>query len=492
MVMDADLELDSATNMVMISAMADGNQVVPMGYETAFVLTSGANIVIEDFNTTGDFMVGAAGNYQVHVLVAELDDMMSPNFLDLSAIVPGTTTGADAIALLDDNDICAALQFPGTPVTVSNFGGGGGTDDCTAQAGMALVMDTDIELSDVDSTAMISATADGNQVVPMGYETAFVLTMGTDLVIMDFNTTGDFTVAMAGDYQVHVLIAELDDMMSADFLDLSVITPGVTTGLEALSLLDDNDICAALQVPGTSVTVSDNLGGGGGGGTNCTADAGTASVDEDDVDLDDNGMATITATLDGTQSVPTDFETAFVLTTGSDFTIMDYNTTGTFMVSMVGDYQVHAFVAELTDPMSSDYIDLANTITLGQTTGGDVVALVNTAAICAALQVPGTSVTVNDALTGGNKPTLNVGVFPNPAHERTTVDLQTVATPQFSADQVVVRLLDANGRVLQTHRFDAVTQRTQFDLDLSDLKKGVYYLQTVRGTQVVSERLTKL
>ena len=488
------VDLDS-TGMATITATADGNQTVPMGFETAFVLTMGTDLVIQDFNTTGTFMVSMAGDYQVHVLVAELDDMDSPDFLDLSVITPGTTTGADALNLFASSGICAALQVPGTAVTVSNGnnGGGGGGGACTAAAGMAMVDATSVDL---DSTGMatITAMADGNQTVPMGFETAFVLTMGTDLTIMDFNTNGTFTVNTAGDYQVHVLVAELDDMSSPDFLDLSIVMPGMTTGADVLNLLANSGICAALQVPGTAVTVSDPNNGGGGGGGACTAAAGMAMVDAATVVLDSTGTGMITAMADGNQTVPMGFETAFVLTMGTDLTIMDFNTSGTFTVSMAGDYQVHVLVAELDDTSSPDYLDLS-IVTPGTTTGVDVVNLLGSSGICAALQVPGTAVTVeeNGNIIATNDDPLagfvQVAVFPNPTADYVTVTLETT---DLRTDRTVFRLLNANGQAVRIRRSGDATDLRSFQFDLTDLPGGTYYLQTVRGKAVDTQTITKL
>ena len=485
------VDLDSM-GMATITAMADGNQTVPAGYEVAFVLTSGTNLVIEDFNTTGTFTVTMMGDYQVHVLVAELDDTDSPNFVDLSVIMPGMTTGADVLTLFGNAGICAALQVPGTAVTVTdsnNTGGGGGT--CTAEAGMATVDATTVDLDSM-GMATITAMADGNQTVPAGYEVAFVLTSGTNLVIEDFNTTGTFTVTMMGDYQVHVLVAELDDTDSPNFVDLSVIMPGMTTGADVLTLFGNAGICAALQVPGTAVTVTDSNNTGGGGGS-CTAAAGMATVDAASVELDSMGMATITAMADGNQVVPMDYEVAFVLTMGMDLTIMDFNTTGSFDVNVAGDYQVHVFVAEITDPTSPNFVDLS-VVMPGMTTGADVLNLLSSAGICAALQVPGTAVTVTeeeDLISGipaALTTALRVNVFPNPSADQINIQLDRLMEDD---QQVVIRLLDESGRIVRTERLGTDAQLRGFRMDISSLASGTYYLQAVNGNQVSTQTVHK-
>ncbi|MBL0071580.1 MAG: hypothetical protein IPP34_07140 [Bacteroidetes bacterium] len=66
----------------MISATANGNAFVPAGYQTIYVLTSGAGLVIEQVNATPSFTVTASGNYTIHTLVYD------PATLDLSIVTP--------------------------------------------------------------------------------------------------------------------------------------------------------------------------------------------------------------------------------------------------------------------------------------------------------------------------------------------------------------------------------------------------------------------
>ncbi|MEM9920642.1 MAG: PKD domain-containing protein [Bacteroidota bacterium] len=99
---------------VTISATPDGSAIIPAGYETLYVLTSGAGLVIQATSATPSFTVNAAGSYTIHTLIYD------PNTLDLSIVVPGVTTGFDVNALLiqGGGTICAALDVEGAPVTV--------------------------------------------------------------------------------------------------------------------------------------------------------------------------------------------------------------------------------------------------------------------------------------------------------------------------------------------------------------------------------------
>ena len=88
-----------------------------------------------------------------------------------------------------------------------------------------------------------------------------------------------FEVTEGGNYTIHTLVYD------AATLDLGIIEPGVTTGVDVLGLLTQGggDVCANLDVAGAPVSVSDPFAG------TLTADADTACL----VD----GMATISATV---------------------------------------------------------------------------------------------------------------------------------------------------------------------------------------------------
>ncbi|MEL6634161.1 MAG: serine hydrolase [Bacteroidota bacterium] len=101
-----------------LSATPDGNAVVPTGYSVLYVLTSGANLVIEQTNTTPSFTVATAGDFTIHTLVYNAD-ANDPNFLDLSLIIPGITTGGDVLGIVTSNSLCADLDVAGAPITVN-------------------------------------------------------------------------------------------------------------------------------------------------------------------------------------------------------------------------------------------------------------------------------------------------------------------------------------------------------------------------------------
>jgi len=94
-----------------------------------------------------------SGTYTIHTLVAETSDNTSADFLDLSVVVPGTTTAADVIDIVTNNDICASLDPVGAPFMLM---------DCPP------VLTPDISISDpcaCGKDGNILVTADGVEVL---------------------------------------------------------------------------------------------------------------------------------------------------------------------------------------------------------------------------------------------------------------------------------------------------------------------------------------
>ena len=115
-------------------------------------------------------------------------DPTDPNFLDLSVVQPGVTTGVDVLNIVTTNGLCASLDVTGAPVHVQA---------CTADAGTLTIDQDPVTLA--GGSATVSATPDGNIHVPAGYSVLYVLTSGSGLVIEQVSTTApSFTVNAAG------------------------------------------------------------------------------------------------------------------------------------------------------------------------------------------------------------------------------------------------------------------------------------------------------
>ena len=118
---------------------------------------------------------------------------------------------------------------------------------CTANAGTLVIDATPVCL--VAGSATISATPQGNAVVPAGYSTTYVLTIGG--VIQSVSNSPVFVVNNILNYTIHTLVYD------PNTLDLSIVVPTVTTAQDVVNLLvqGGGTICAALDVMGATANV---------------------------------------------------------------------------------------------------------------------------------------------------------------------------------------------------------------------------------------------
>ena len=336
---------------VTLSATPDGEAVVPQGFSQAYVLTSGTGLVIEQLGSLPQFTVTSSGIYTIHSFVYPTD-------LDLSVVVPGTTTGFDVNGLLiqGGGELCASLDVTGAQFIVSDPVAGtmsGGADACFN-----------------GGNAMLMATANGDANIPAGYSQAYVLTSGTGLVIEQLGATPEFTVTTGGLYTIHSFVFPSD-------LDLSVVVPGVTTGFDVNGLLvqGGGSLCASLDVAGAQFNVADPMAGTMSGGADACF----------------NGeSAMLMATANGDANIPAGYSQAYVLTSGTGLVIEQLGATPGFTVTTGGLYTIHSFV------FPSD-LDLS-VVVPGVTTGFDVNGLLvqGGGSLCASLDVAGAQFNVSD------------------------------------------------------------------------------------------------
>jgi len=155
-------------------------------------------------------------------------------------------------------------------------------EPCNVDAGTLSIDATPVTL--VDGSATISATPNGDEVVPTGYNRIYVLTKGAALVIEQVSETPSFSVAMVGKYTIHTLVYD-------ETLDLSIVVPGLTTGFDVNGLLiqGGGDICAALDVAGAMVMVMEEVDP-----CDNVTDGGKIAEDEDPIDCGPYDAALIT------------------------------------------------------------------------------------------------------------------------------------------------------------------------------------------------------
>jgi Ricin-type beta-trefoil lectin domain-like/HYR domain/Secretion system C-terminal sorting domain/Lectin C-type domain len=118
----------------------------------------------------------------------------------------------------------------------------------------------------------------------------------------------------------------------------------------------------------------------------CTAVAGSTTVANVNLTLNPR-TATISGTTTTNSTVPTGYQTAYILTKGAAKTIVQTSTIPIFKVMEEGDYCVHVFI------YNPSTLNL-NTIQLGTTTAAQLLANLATNCICASLNTAGSCVTV--------------------------------------------------------------------------------------------------
>ncbi len=151
--------------------------------------------------------------------------------------------------------------------------------------------------------AIITAIANGDAVIPAGFETIFVLTSGSDLTIVDVKDVPSFEISVEGNYTIHTLVYD------PSTLDLSIVQIGQTTGFDVYNLLTQGagTICGNLDVTGASfVVTSPSIDVLSTADENCGNEDGLASLSPATYDFDwsDGGTGAIRNDLkEGTYTV---------------------------------------------------------------------------------------------------------------------------------------------------------------------------------------------
>jgi len=349
-----------------ISATPDGNGVVPDGYAVAYLLSQGPGQLVMQVSVGASFTVTQADGYAIHELVYD------PNVIDLGVLTPGETSIQEIIDFFIDNAgfICGSIDPVGAVFVVEDC------NSCLAEAGGLTAVEPIACL--VGGMADLSATPDGNAVIPVGYEILYVLTQGPGLVIMELGAMPTFSATQAGDYAIHTLVHD------PNTLDLSGVVLGSTplSDIESQLIQAGGLICGSLDVTGAAITVQECVP--------CDADAGTLTIDEASVCLF-QGTTQVGAMPNGDIVVPDGYEVAYALSQGANLTIVALNGGPVFPITVPGTYLIHTLVY---DPNTID----VGLIELGLTTGFDIYTLLVQGGgdICGAIDLVGATVVVND------------------------------------------------------------------------------------------------
>ena len=391
------------------------------------------------------------------------------------------TTGVDVFGLISEGGgaICASLDVAGAPFNAA---------ECACQA-FAGTMTADADAACFGGYTTISATANGDAVVPEGFSNIYVLTQGEGLVIVNAGAEPAFEVIEAGNYTIHSLVYD------PATLDLGIVEFGVTTGFDVFGLITDGggSICASLDVAGAPVAVEN-------------PDAGHIQAESFLNCFELGESTTLVGIPNGDAIVPDGYEVLYVLTQAWDLTILGVNTVPEFEVDSWNVYRIHTLVY---NPATLDL----SIVTIGETTGFDVFGLLVDGGgdVCASLDVPGAlffawkpwicdflgsfyhnmtvetqEVQLQKWMAAADSPealerllieaAADVAVYPNP-----TVDVLNVELTGFAANQPVqVELHDVTGRVVMATAWNAGST-DRFELDLAAHKAGQYHLVLTQG-----------
>ncbi|HEX2616404.1 MAG TPA: T9SS type A sorting domain-containing protein, partial [Flavobacteriales bacterium] len=472
---------DCLTNSTWIGAVANGDAVVPDGFQVAYIFTEGDARTIIGRSAEPWWQVTATGTYYIHTLVYD------PATLDFSLIETGVTTAADVDALLTQGggEICAGLDLVGAMVMVGD-----------PHAGGLSVPSPNACLE--DGLVTLTATPTGGSVVPDWYEVVYVLSRGTDHVIVAAGPDPSFTVTEVDYYTIHTLVYD------PSTLDLGDIVLGTTTTADVNGWLTQGGgyLCGSLDRVGAEVKVDECTK------KDCTAEAGCLRSCAP-IQCLHQGDAELAAVSGVGAVVPTGYVHAYVLTRGWDLTVEGVSGTPHFTVHHPGLYRIHSLVY---DPATLDL----NTVQLGSTTAAEVNALLiqGGGTICAALDLRGACFLVLGSWWCGwwdchrmaegdltdqaahdhgmlksieNDTPVGFNAWPNPV-----VDVLTMDVTAYADAPVQVDVLDAAGRVVaEPLRVSAVEGSNRLTLPFDGMQAGTYLVRVTTGDHVEVVRVVK-
>lgn len=221
-----------------IYALPDKDPVVPEGFLTTYLLSSGADRLIRGLSNTPSFILEGEGRFTIHTLVYDTAG------LSLDSVIVGKTKAGSILEKLiqGGGSTCGALDLEGASIEL-------GDCPCLAQFGTLEPSDACLD----ENGAVLEASVLTKAVVPQGYEQLFILTSGDDLIIRELSNEPYFEIDEIGQFAIHNLV------FNPGSLPLTWIQYGQTS----LNILNDfliqggGDICAALDINGATFVVDE-------------------------------------------------------------------------------------------------------------------------------------------------------------------------------------------------------------------------------------------
>ncbi len=367
-------------NDVTLSAISNGDEVIPEGYSITYLLSRDSTRIITDISDNPVFNVTAPGRYRIHTLVynANPNDL---DFLDLSNVEVGQTTIGVLLERIVETPLCASLDEEGALFNVLPC-------DCNVSTGTLtadlLPIDACLD-SDEEDQLTLSAQINGDEIIPNGYTHVFFLTVesGGGQIILEQADTPEFVVETAGNYHIYSLVyfpVEND----SNFLDISFLDLGVTSWQDFVGSVSTQDVCFSIDTEGVSFTVVDCI--------TCDAEVGTLSLlplsDEDCIDPAAQNLVTVIATPNGDDVIPDGYTVSYLLTSGVNNILISIAEEPQFTISSIGAYNIFPIVYT-SSPGDPHFLDLGGFVP-GTTQISDIRDFITQNGICADVAENGT------------------------------------------------------------------------------------------------------
>lgn len=354
----ASQEICLPENGAVLKAVPANDAVVPDGFETLFVLTTGEDLVIQQVSEAPSFTVEApTGLYTIHTLI--YDDAT----LDLGIVEFGTTTGVDVNNLLiqGGGDICGSLDVAGVKF---RFGECDEEETCPAEPATISTNDLTAICADDGVADPIDVIVNGGN----GANSQWIIT-DADGNILSLPDAPPFDFEGAGAGVCQIWYVTFEETLEGAEVDANIAD---LAGCFALS-----NAIAVTRLTGADCQQEE-----------CTAEAGTVRSFFQPCLRE--GAANLTVRVDEPPVVPEGYEMLYVLTAGNSLVIEQVSSEPSFTVTRTGRYRVHSLVKNATLNLDA--------ITLGETTASELNALLVQGGgnICAALDLTGAFFSVRE------------------------------------------------------------------------------------------------
>jgi len=438
-----------------LNAVQDGNAIVPSNYDSVYFLTVGPMERISALSISSPtFSVNTSDTFRIFYLNAEITDSGSPEYIDLGTIQFGITTIGDIAAGIMDSGVCADLTIPGAEIIVLPDPAA----PCTAFASSVTPVASTVPLANGEAT--LEAIPDGGASKPGTTDLSFVLAQGIEQTIIALSDTPQFTVTETGVYSIHALVAETSDPSSLEYLDRSDWISNEIDVFGVFDLIFDEQICADIDLFGTEFQVTS--------GSSCAAFSGSVTPTADSVDLI-NQSVRISAVPDGNAIVPANFDRTYVLSFGPNKIVQAISAVPRFDVSEGGNYYIHAWVGEFTDPNAIDYVNL-NAIQQGISPISDILLQIQGSGICSSIDEDGGRVRVIEVI-----PSLALQLRATQRGDYLRVGNAYASSPQPGR----LVLTDQVGRIVSSKEIMLSNQPQTFEVAIGNQVSGACYLSLI-------------